>query len=213
MFGTTTTHLVAFAVIASAVIVIPGPSVLFVVSRALANGRRVALLSVFGNSVGEYIQVCAVAGGLGVLAKQSVEVFTVLKLAGGLYLVYLGVKTFRERGEVLTVTERDRRRARRHPFLEGIVVGGTNPKTVVFLASILPQFVTLGAGQVTTQVLFLGLIFSAIATISDSGWALAAGMARNWFARSPRRLTVLGGAGGIAITAVGIGLLFAGRRT
>ncbi|MCL5115914.1 MAG: LysE family translocator [Firmicutes bacterium] len=212
MFGITMPHLAAFVVIAVAVIVIPGPSVLFVVSRALSNGRRVAWLSVLGNTAGEYIQVVVVAFGLGALAEQSLGLFTVLKLAGGLYLVYLGVKTFRERGQFVAQASGEQKRFR-HPFIEGAIVGVTNPKTVVFLASILPQFVTLSAGHVAAQILFLGLIFSAIAVVSDSAWALLAGVARNWFARSPRRLAMMGGAGGLAITAIGLGLLVSGRRT
>ncbi len=213
MLGITAAHLAAFAIVAIVVIVIPGPSVLFVVSRALANGRRVALLSVLGNTVGEYVQVAAVACGLGALAEQSVELFTIMKLAGGLYLVYLGIRTFRERGRTVAAITEEAQKPRRHPFVEGIVVGGTNPKTVVFLGAILPQFVTLAARHVAGQVLFLGFVFSAIALVSDSSWALVAGVARHWFVRSPRRLAVVGGAGGIAIVAVGLGLLVSGRRT
>ena len=92
-----TDRLLAFAVTAFVVIVIPGPSVLFVVGRALASGRRVAVLTVVGNALGEYVQVLAVALGVGALAEQSVAAFTALKLLGGAYLVYLGVKTFRHR--------------------------------------------------------------------------------------------------------------------
>ncbi len=213
MFGITWPHLITFGIVAVVVIVIPGPSVLFVVSRALANGRQVAILSVLGNTVGEYLQVTAVAFGLGAVAEQSLALFTILKIAGGLYLLYLGWKTFRERGLVLTITNDPDRRSGRPPFLEGVVVGGTNPKTLVFLAAILPQFVTLAAGHVPLQILFLGLIFSGIAIISDSTWALVAGMARHWFVQSPRRLALIGGAGGLAIVAVGLGLLISGRRT
>jgi threonine/homoserine/homoserine lactone efflux protein len=87
-----TDRLLAFAVTAFVVIVIPGPSVLFVIGRALASGRRVAVLTVVGNALGEYVQVLAVAVGVGALAEQSVAAFTALKLVGGAYLVYLGVK-------------------------------------------------------------------------------------------------------------------------
>ena len=212
MVGITMPHLVAFGIFAIAVIVIPGPSVLFVVSRALANGRRVAFLSVLGNTVGEYTQVVAVAFGLGALAEKSVALFTITKVAGGLYLIYLGVKTFRERGSAENAMLNERQPYRRHPLVEGIMVGGTNPKTVIFLAAILPQFVTLSAGHVPTQILFLGLIFSLIAIVSDSTWALLAGIARHWLSRSPRRIRRIEGTGGLAIVAVGIGLLLSGRR-
>ena len=206
-------RLPAFVITAFVVIVIPGPSVLFVVGRALASGRRVAVLTVIGNALGEYVQVIAVAFGIGALAEQSVAAFTALKLAGGAYLVYLGVRTFRERRSLAAalaapVPERSDRRS----FVQGVTVGVTNPKTIVFLAAILPQFVSRGGGHVPAQILLLGLIFAAIAIISDSMWALAAGAFRAWFARSPRRLELVGGAGGLAIVAVGAGLLVSGRK-
>lgn len=206
-------RLLAFGVTALVVIVIPGPSVLFVVGRALAGGRRVAILTVVGNALGEYVQVIAVAFGVGALAEQSVAAFTALKLVGGAYLVYLGVRTFRERRSLAaalaapTSMQSDRR-----SFIQGVTVGVTNPKTVVFLAAILPQFVSRAGGDVPAQILLLGLIFAAIALLSDSMWALAAGGFRTWFARSPRRLELIGGAGGLAIVAVGAGLLVSGRK-
>ena len=206
-------RLLAFVLTAFVVIVIPGPSVLFVVARALACGRRVAVMTVIGNALGEYVQVIAVAIGVGALAAQSVAAFTVLKLVGGTYLVYLGVRTFRERRSLAAaistpVTPRSDRRA----FLEGATVGVTNPKTVVFLAAILPQFVSRADGHVPVQILVLGAVFAAIAIVSDSLWAMAAGVFRMWFSRSPRRLELVGGAGGLAIVAVGAGLLVSGRK-
>ena len=206
-------RLLAFGVTAFVVIVIPGPSVLFVVGRALAGGRRVAILTVVGNALGEYVQVLAVAFGVGALAEQSVAAFTALKLVGGAYLVYLGVRTFRERRSLAAALAGPAAaRSDRRSFVQGFTVGVTNPKTVVFLAAILPQFVSRSAGDVPAQILLLGLIFAAIAILSDSMWALAAGGFREWFARSPRRLELIGGAGGLAIVAVGAGLLVSGRK-
>jgi threonine/homoserine/homoserine lactone efflux protein len=206
-------RVLAFGLTAFVVIVIPGPSVLFVVGRALACGRRVAVLTVIGNALGEYVQVIAVAIGVGALAEQSVVAFTVLKLAGGAYLIYLGVRTFRERGSLAaalaaTAPTRSDRRA----FAEGWIVGATNPKTIVFLAAILPQFVSRAAGGVPEQILLLGAVFATIAVVSDTLWAIAAGGFRVWFSGSPRRLELIGGAGGLAIMAVGAGLLVSGRK-
>ena len=213
MLSLSTDRLLAFAVTAFVVIVIPGPSVLFVVGRALASGRRVAVLTVVGNALGEYVQVLAVAFGVGALAEQSVAAFTALKLLGGAYLVYLGVKTFRHRRSLAAALAAPVRvGSDRRSFLEGFTVGTTNPKTVVFLAAILPQFVNRAAGDVVAQILVLGLVFAAIAVVSDSIWALAAGGFRAWFARSPRRLELVGGAGGLAIVAVGAGLIVSGRK-
>lgn len=206
-------HLLAFAITALVVIVIPGPSVLFVVSRALASGRRVAELTVIGNALGEYAQVVAVAVGIGALAKQSLAAFTALKLLGGAYLIYLGIRTFRQRHSLaaamaapLAASRSDRR-----SFLEGFTVGATNPKTVVFLAAILPQFISRSSGHIGGQILALGVVFAGIALISDSVWVVTAAGFRSWFARSPRRLELVGGTGGLAIVAVGAGLLISGR--
>ena len=206
--------LLTFAATAFVVIVIPGPSVLFVVGRALAGGRRVALFSVLGNAMGEYIQVIAIAFGIGALIAQSVAVFTVLKLLGGGYLLYLGAKTFRQRKSLAqALSLSDRAPSDRVSFAQGFTVGVTNPKTVVFLAAILPQFVSRAAGNVTGQILVLGLLFACIAVISDSVWALAAGTMRSWFARSPRRLELIGAAGGVGIASVGLAFLLSGRKS
>jgi threonine/homoserine/homoserine lactone efflux protein len=208
-----TDRLLAFGLTAFVVIVIPGPSVLFVVGRALACGRRVAVLTVVGNALGEYVQVIAVAVGVGALAERSVAAFTTLKLLGGAYLIYLGVKTFRERKSLASALAAPAAsRSDRRAFWEGWTVGVTNPKTVVFLAAILPQFVDRSAGHVPVQILVLGAAFALIAVVSDTLWAVAAGGFRTWFSRDPHRLELVGGAGGLAIVAVGAGLLVSGRK-
>jgi len=206
-------RLLAFIATAFVVIVIPGPSVLFVVGRALASGRRVAVFSVLGNAAGEYAQVLAIAFGIGALVEQSVVAFTVLKLLGGCYLLYLGLKTFRQRKSLArALTASGQAPTGRVSFAEGFAVGVTNPKTVVFLAAILPQFASRQAGNVPGQILVLGLLFAVIAVASDTLWALAAGRLRAWFARSPRRLELVGAAGGLGIAAVGVGFLISGRK-
>ena len=133
-------------------IVVPGPSVLFVVSRALASGRRVAVWSVVGNALGEYVQVVAVAFGIGALAERSVADFTAIKLVGGAYLVYLGAKTYRQRKSLAkALATSPEQTSDRRSFAQGVTVGVTNPKTVVFLAAILPQFVDRAGGHVADQ--------------------------------------------------------------
>jgi threonine/homoserine/homoserine lactone efflux protein len=103
-------------------------------------------------------------------------------------------------------------RSDRRIFLEGFVVGATNPKSLVFFAAVLPQFVVTDAGAVPLQLALLGFVFVAIALVSDSAWVVVAGTARDWFARSPRRLEMVGGAGGLMMIAVGIRLALTGRR-
>lgn len=214
-----TSHLLAFALTAFVVIVIPGPSVMFIVGRALAHGKRAALLSVVGNTLGEYVQVVVVAVGIGVIVERSIIVFDVVKLGGAAYLVWLGVQAWRHRRSleavVTAATSTSGAGARTSSWRrgwQGFVVGVSNPKTIIFLSAILPQFVDKASGHVPVQILLLGAVFSAIALVSDSLWGLAAGVFRNWFARSPRRLELVGGVGGLAIVAVGVALAISGRK-
>jgi threonine/homoserine/homoserine lactone efflux protein len=209
-----TGQVLTFAAAALVIIAIPGPSVMFVVARALTYGRRAAVLTVVGNTVGEYVQVVVVAIGIGVLVERSIWVFDVVKLVGAAYLVILGVRTFRNRrslqGAVPVVSAAPERNSKL--VLQGFVVGVSNPKSIVFLTAILPQFVRRSGGHVPAQILVLGLVFSAIALVSDNLWGLAAGSFRSWFARSPRRLQLIGGAGGLAVVALGLRLAVSGRR-
>lgn len=204
--------LVTFALAGVVLVVIPGPSVLFIVGRALAHGRRAALASVAGNTTGAALVVVVVALGFGMVAARSVTVFTVLKLVGAAYLVYLGVQTFRARGDLGAALARPGAAGVRRLYLQGVLVGCTNPKVLIFFAAVLPQFVDTGAGSATSQMLVLGLLFALLAAGLDSMWGLAAGSARAWFATSPVRLRRLGGTGGIMMIAMGAGLAVAGRE-
>ena len=203
--------LLTFALAGVVLVLIPGPSVLFIVGRALAHGRRAALTSVAGNTAGAALLVTLVSLGFGAIAATSVAVFTVLKLVGAGYLVYLGIHTYRTRGQLLGVLG-GHIGADRRLFWQGLVVGVTNPKALVFFAAVLPQFVDTGAGHVTSQMLVLGLVFAIVAAGLDSLWGLAAGTARDWFATSPARLRRLGGAGGLTMIVMGAGLAFTGRK-
>jgi threonine/homoserine/homoserine lactone efflux protein len=202
-----------FGLAAFLIIVIPGPSVLFVIGRALAYGRRTALASVVGNEIGALVMAGAVALGIGTLVERSVLLFTLIKLAGAAYLVYLGVRAIRRRGDhggldMAVGSGREGWRA----GLDGFLVGVANPKTIVFFGAVLPQFVDRGNGYVAGQMFALGVIFVLIALVSDTIWGLAASGARAWFGRSPRRLRAVGGAGGLSMIALGIGVAVTGRR-
>jgi threonine/homoserine/homoserine lactone efflux protein len=186
---------------------------MFIVSRALAHGRKAASLTVIGNTLGEYVQVIAVAFGIGLLAERAVTLLAILKLAGAAYLVYLGIKTIRQRHALGSVPDpADASQTSRRYLVQGFVVGVSNPKTVIFLVALLPGYVTRSAGHVPAQILLLGLVFSAIALISDNLWAITAAAARSWFARSPQRLQLVGGLGGLAIIALGVRLALTGRK-
>ncbi|AZQ74991.1 LysE family translocator [Streptomyces abikoensis] len=205
----TTESLLAFAAMSFVVIAIPGPSVLFVVGRALAHGRRTALATVLGNLLGCYALVLAVALGLGTLVQSSATVFTTVKLAGAAYLVYLGVQAFRNRDRMRTdlTAQKGERRGDLRTVLDGLLVGATNPKGLVFFAAVLPQFVNHDAGHIPLQMMLLGLIPAGIGLICDTLWGLGASAARTWLTGSERRLSMIGGAGGIAL--IGLGLTVA----
>jgi threonine/homoserine/homoserine lactone efflux protein len=208
-----TGSLLAFAVTAFALIVVPGPSVLFVISRGVALGGRAAVATVIGNAAGAYSQVVVVALGLGAVIERSAEVFTAVKLVGAVYVVYLGVQAIRHRRKLASVLDAaPQPRGTRRIMREGYVVGITNPKAAVFMAAVLPQFTDPARGQVPLQLLVLGLVFVAIALVSDTTWGLAAGYARAWLGRSPQRLEALGGIGGLIMIGLGVRLALVGRR-
>ncbi len=184
---------------------------MFVVSRAVSSGRRAAFVTVIGNSAGEYVQVTLVAVGLATIVERSVVAFTVVKLVGACYLVWLGIQAIRHRAESAELLDRPALvRSDRSQFVDGFIVGVANPKSIVFFAAILPQFVD-GSAPAAAQMMVLGVVFVAVALVSDSMWALAAGTARNWFARSPRRLARLGGTGGVVMIGLGAQLALSGR--
>lgn len=206
-------RLAAFAVLATLLIVVPGPSVLFVVSRALVHGRRGALATVLGNALGEYALVAAVAVGIGSVVERSAVVFTAIKLGGAAYLVYLGIRTIQQRRSLRAALEqRVEFAGSRRAFREGFLVGATNPKSAIFFAAILPQFVDRAAGWPALQMLVLGLIYFAIALCTDSVMSLLAGTARSWLVRSPRRFELIGGVSGLTMIGLGARLAVTGRH-
>lgn len=207
------TNLMAFALAALILIVVPGPSVLFVIGRTLALGRRGGLLSVLGNAAGELLQVAAVALGAGVVLAQSALLFGVVKFAGAAYLIYLGFAAIRHRGAGGSAAAGPPPASTVRILREGFIVGATNPKSLVFFLAVLPQFVDYSAGAIPLQLVILGVLFLAIALASDSGWALIAGRARRWFAGSPRRVAALGTTGGVMMLGLGGTLALAGNGT
>ena len=205
-------HLAGFAVAAFVIIAIPGPSVLFLVGRALGYGRSVALLTVVGNTLGLALVMVLVALGLGAVVTQSVLVFTLVKLVGAAYLVWLGVQTIRHRGDgTLADPGTVRPLSNATVLRQGFVVGVSNPKAFMVFAAVLPQFVSRGSGDVTVQMLLLGALAVVIGLLSDSVWALTAARLREWFAGTPRHARRLGWAGGVSIIGVGLTLAATGR--
>nr|WP_246325781.1 LysE family translocator [Actinomycetospora corticicola] len=207
--------MLAFVGTAALIIAIPGPSVVFAISRALVVGRRNALASVVGNALGVLLQVAGLAIGLGELIERSVAAFTVIKLVGAAYLVWLGVQAIRHRHDAsdqLAAATPEAGTGLVRSVLRGVPVGLFNPKTVVFFAAFLPLFVDPGR-SVPGQLLVLGALFAGIAVVLNSIWALTAASARAWFSRSPRRLAGLGTVGGVATIGLGAGAATAQRAS
>ncbi|MFW6773385.1 LysE family translocator [Nocardioides sp. CPCC 205120] len=211
---------VAFLVAALLFIQLPGPSLLFTIGRALTVGRRDALLSALGNGIGVLAQVLLVAVGLGAVVAASATAYTVVKVAGAGYVVWLGVQAVRHRADARRALEPSAdgpagasavpvRASALRSLRIGVVVGATNPKTLVFFVAFLPQFT--GAGPAGPQVALLGLAFCVLAAASDSVWVLVASQTRTWFARRPERLDGLGAAGGALMIGLGTSMLVAER--
>ena len=197
-------NLLTFILASIALIALPGPSVLFVIGRSLALGRLGGFLSVLGNAIGMAPVIAAVALGLGALVTNSIVLFTIIKFVGAGYIVFLGIQAIRHRRTVATdLGVSLRARSRWRLVTEGFVVGLSNPKSIVFFVAVLPQFVDYRAGAVPLQMAVLGLVFLVLALLGDSVWALAAGSARDWFARSPKRMEQLAAGGGVMMIGLG----------
>lgn len=194
-------------------IVVPGPSVLFVMSRTLALGRAAGLATVLGNVSGLALQVALVVLGVGAVVKASAAAFTAIKLVGAVYLVILGLRAIRDRKKLASVVERSSgQRPMNQIVREGFVVGATNPKGLLIFTAVLPQFVGQGAGHVPLQLTLLGGICLIVALVTDSCWAFLSGALRNAIRRSPRRLELVGGLSGLVMIGLGIRLAAGGRQ-
>ncbi len=200
-------NILGFTLLAIVIIVVPGPGVLFAVGRALVLGTKPALLSVLGNALGVGVQIVVVALGLGVLIQSSPEAFFVIRVAGALMIGYLGIRAILQRRQSLE-DGADKPHSRSTILKESVVVGLTNAKTLVFFLAALPSFVSVEDGNPIIQMLLLGLIFSIIGIASDSIYAVAAGRARDWLATSEQRLATFRGLGGLALTLLGVYMLF-----
>ena len=199
-------RLIEYIIAAMIIILAPGPSVLFVIARAIAWGRKVAVFTVAGNVTGAFFLSSLVAFGLGPILSRSDLAYSAVQWGGGGYLVFLGITAIKARkiaaadmksqGSVVPTFWRSVR--------DGFWVGALNPKGLVFYAAVLPQFVDIERGNVTGQLLFLGALFSILAFISDGTWGLLAGTARAWLASDETRLELLRVIGGCVMIILGL---------
>lgn len=199
-----------YFVAAMVIILAPGPSVLFVIARAIAWGRTTAVFTVAGNVTGAFSLSVFVALGLGPILQRSELAYIAVQWAGGLYLVYLGIDAIRHRSiHAADMTNQgDVAPSIRRSIRDGFWVGALNPKGVVFFAAVLPQFIDRERGSVTAQLILLGAIFSILAFISDGSWGMLAGTARNWLATDGKRLERLRATGGVIMIILGLSVVY-----
>lgn len=191
------------------IIVAPGPSVLFVIARAIAWGRVTAILTVLGNVSGSFVLSSLVALGIGPILQKYHFTYVAVQWGGGLYLIYLGIDAIRKRAVHASdmTNQGPVGPTPLQSIRDGFWVGVLNPKAIVFFAAVLPQFVDIKGNSVTRQLLFLGLTFCVLAFISDGAWGLLAGTARAWLAQSNTRLEKLRATGGSIMIILGIAVL------
>jgi threonine/homoserine/homoserine lactone efflux protein len=186
------THtLIVFGAASLAFLAVPGPSVIYIVSRSLAEGRRAGVVSALGVQGGGLIHVTAATVGVSALLASSAVAFSVVKYAGAAYLIYLGLRKLLDGVE--EEAEEPEPVGLKRLFWQGVLVNGLNPKTALFFLAFLPQFVDPDRGAVAPQVLVLGAFFLVLATLSDSTYALVAGTVRAWLGTHRRGLDRLSG--------------------
>src|SRR5918992_2213453 len=172
-----------FVLACIALVVVPGPNLIYITARSLGEGRRAGIASALGVETGTLVHVAAAAAGLSALVAASATAFTAVRYAGAAYLVYLGIRTLRGGDETGPAPRPQRLR---RVFLEGVLVNLFNPKVILFFLAFLPQFVDPDAGSVATQVLLLGVLLTAIGVTSDMVYAVAAGSLGDWLRARPR---------------------------
>jgi threonine/homoserine/homoserine lactone efflux protein len=200
-----------FVAAAVALLLTPGPAVMYIVTRSVAQGRAAGLVSVLGICTGTLFHVAAATLGLSALLVSSAVAFSIVRYVGALYLIVLGVQTIVRRdastGEAGVV-----RAGLRRVYMQGVIVNVLNPHTAVFFFAFLPQFVNPSRGAVPAQMLALGLLFVALSATTDAGWAIAAGTAGNWIRRHPRFNRGQRYASGGALIGLGAAAAFGGGR-
>lgn len=199
--------LVSFVVTVAVIIAVPGPSVMFIVGRALAVGRPSALAAAAGSTIGGGVQGLLAVLGFGSLITQSPMVYAAIKLAGAAYLLRMGVQMLQHRQLAAIDETRTTSGGHGRDVRRGFVVGVSNPKLLLFFAAVLPQFVDPSRGYVVMQMLVLVTVFTLISLLGESSWAMAGSSLRHWTTTAPRRIECVIGAGGLCV--IGFGVLLA----
>jgi homoserine/homoserine lactone efflux protein len=195
---------IGFLAITVLLLLTPGPIVMLVISTGATRGVRAALVTVAGTSAGNAVLLAAIALGLGWVLRHAVHLFELLRWVGAVYLIFLGIQAWRNAGGKREVVQGNRVHFRR-----GFTVALSNPKTLAFFTAFLPQFVDPGR-PAALQISVMCAVSALLAALSDSCWAVAAGLGRNWFAK-PARTRLLGRASGITLLGAGVWLSLARR--
>lgn len=182
-----TPSLIIFIGAALALLLAPGPAVLYIVARSIDQGSFAGIISVLGIGLGSLIHVIAAALGLSALLVSSALAFMIVKYLGAAYLIYLGMTTLFKKSAPID-EEKPQEQSLFQIFRQGVIVNVLNPKTALFFFAFLPQFVDAGNGSVSLQILFLGALFTTMAIFTDSVYALLAGRLGHLLKNNPRFL-------------------------
>ena len=205
--------LAGFAAAALVILLIPGPAVLYLVARSLAQGRRAGFVSVLGLSTGALVHVVAATVGLSAILVASSAAFTIVKMLGAAYLVYLGIRALlAARTSASAHPDVEAPRSSSRIFTDGIIVSLFNPKIGVFFLAFLPQFVDPAGAPVAQQVLFLGLLYVGLALITDGMYVLVASSVRGWIGPDTMRGRLPQYATGAIYIGLGLSTALSGRR-
>jgi threonine/homoserine/homoserine lactone efflux protein len=201
----------AFALASLALLIVPGPSVLYIVTRSMDQGRAAGLVSVLGIHTGSIVHVAAAAFGLSAILASSSLSYGIVKYAGAAYLVWLGIRAIRDRDE-----ERPDAAGREHSlarvYAQGVVVNVLNPKTALFFLAFLPQFVDVSKGSIPLQVVVLGGTFILLGFVSDGTYALVSARVSRMFATRRRSRITRRWLPGLTLIGLGVASAITGRR-
>ena len=205
----TTQNLTQFVLASVAIILVPGPSVMFVIARAVAWGRMTAVITALGTALGMLLLSVFIAVGLGPLLQRYALLLIVVQVLGGMYLIHLGIDAWRHRQEHADdmVKIEEVKPSSYQILRQGFTVGALNPKALVFFSAVFPQFVDPDAGSITIQLLIFGAIFTALALLLDGTWGVLVGSSRDWFVTSRNRLVFLRTVGSLVMMALGVGVM------
>jgi len=204
------TNLLLFVTASLALLLVPGPAVLYIMTRSIDQGRRAGLISVAGIHSATFVHILAAALGLSAILLSSALAFDIVKYIGAAYLIYLGVKKLLSKDEADT-TETVQKQSLRQIYKQGVIVNLLNPKTALFFFAFLPQFVDPNHGSVSLQIVLLGLIFVGMGAITDSTYAIVSSMLAGRLRGSQRFKLVQRYVSGTVFIGLGITAALAGR--